>query len=170
MASEEVVSTKAAAKRPVHGKRYSRIGTSDVELEDGGEPVGRPSKVVQRLAGGGVLITFSRLESSQQRTELLITAVGSAAKLADILGVSRSQPTRWRKGDESPSPQKARELVDLDHVMARALMLFPQPVALDWLNSANAYLDGARPIDVLQLRGSTEVIDALDAAMSGAFA
>ena len=111
-----------------------------------------------------------RLSFAAQRTEFLISAVGSGTALADVLGVARSQPTRWRKGQESPSPQTARELVDLDHVMARALMLFPQPVAMDWLTSANSYLDGSRPIDVLRTRGSSEVIDALDATMAGAFA
>jgi uncharacterized protein (DUF2384 family) len=96
-------------------------------------------------------------------------ALGGGARLAEVLGVSRSQPTRWRKGEESPSPATAREMIDLDHVMARALMLFTQPVAIDWLTSANSYLDDARPIDVLRTRGSTEVIDALDALMTGAF-
>lgn len=110
-----------------------------------------------------------RLPLAMERTEFLIDAVGGGSTLADLLGVSRSQPTRWRTGKESPSPQIARELVDLDHVMARASMLFTQPVALDWLNSSNSYLDGARPIDVLKIRGSAEVIAALDAAMAGAF-
>lgn len=110
-----------------------------------------------------------RLPLAMERTEFLIDAVGGGSTLADLLGVSRSQPTRWRTGKESPSPQIARELVDLDHVMARASMLFTQPVALDWLSSANSYLDGARPIDVLKTRGSAEVIASLDAAMAGAF-
>jgi uncharacterized protein (DUF2384 family) len=112
----------------------------------------------------------ARLPFAQERTEFLISAIGSGTALADVLGVARSQPTRWRQGQESPSPETARELIDLDHVMARALMLFPQPVALDWLTSANSYLDDARPIDVLRTRGSAEVIDALDATMAGAFA
>lgn len=106
---------------------------------------------------------------AQERTEFVIAAVGSAANLAKLLDVSRSQPTRWRKGEEVPSPSVARALLDLDYVMARALMLFPQPVALDWLTSSNSFLNGARPIEVLQIRGSTEVIQALDAVMAGAF-
>ena len=112
----------------------------------------------------------ARLSFAQERTEFLISAIGSGTALAEVLGVARSQPTRWRQGQESPSPETARELIDLDHVMARALMLFPQPVAMDWLTSANSYLDEPRPIDVLRTRGSAEVIDALDATMAGAFA
>lgn len=131
--------------------------------------------VAKRLSGAAEAVKppavyGAQLAFAAARTEFLISAVGSGSALADVLGVARSQPTRWRKGQESPSPQMARELVDLDHVMARALMLFPQPVAVDWLTSANSYLDQARPIDVLRTRGSSEVIDALDATMAGAFA
>jgi uncharacterized protein (DUF2384 family) len=53
--------------------------------------------------------------------------------------------------------------------MARATMLWTKDVAIEWLEGSNSHLDGARPIDVLKTRGSSEVIDALDAAQSGAF-
>ncbi len=111
----------------------------------------------------------SRTPLAKERTEFLVKVVGGA-ELARMLGVSRSQPTRWRSGAEQPGPDAARGLVDLDHVMTRALMLWPARVATDWLTSANAYLDGARPIDVLKVRGSAEVIDALDAATAGVYA
>jgi putative toxin-antitoxin system antitoxin component (TIGR02293 family) len=87
-----------------------------------------------------------------------------------MLGVSASQPSRWRRGEERPSFVASRRLLDLDHVLARALLLWEEPVARDWLESPNGYLNGARPIDVLMTRGSGEVTDALDAAQSGAFA
>ncbi|MGH7918513.1 MAG: antitoxin Xre/MbcA/ParS toxin-binding domain-containing protein, partial [Candidatus Dormibacteraceae bacterium] len=105
----------------------------------------------------------------RERADFLVQLIGGA-ELARWLRVSRSQPTRWRTGAEQPSVEAARELVDLDHVMTRALMLWTPRVATDWFTSANAYLDGARPIDVLRIRGSAEVIDALDAVTSGAYA
>ncbi len=105
----------------------------------------------------------------RERVRFLTDTVGGA-ELARWLGVSRSQPTRWRTGEEQPGVETARELVDLDHVLTRALMLWAPRVAIDWLTSANAHLDGARPIDVLRIRGSAEVIEALDAATAGAFA
>lgn len=103
----------------------------------------------------------------RERATFLVDVLGGA-ELARWLGVSRSQPTRWRQGAEEPGPEAARGLVDLDHVMARALMLYPADVAVDWLTSSNGYLDGARPVDVLKLRGSADVIAALDAAEGGA--
>lgn len=104
-----------------------------------------------------------------KRTALAVEALGSATKLAVLLDVNRSQPSRWLSGAEQPSPAKARELIDLDHVLARAVLVWEPDVARDWLTSSNGYLDGARPIDVLRTRGSREVLEALDAAMQGAF-
>jgi putative toxin-antitoxin system antitoxin component (TIGR02293 family) len=91
-------------------------------------------------------------------------------ELAKLLGVTKSQPTRWRQGSERPSPQVARRLVDLEHIWVRALQLWDEDTARVWLQSPNAFLDHARPIDVLELRGASEVLDALDAAYSGAYA
>jgi len=105
-----------------------------------------------------------------QRTSFLIDSVGGVRRLAEILSVSASQPSRWRSGAERPGPVASRRLLDLDHVFARALLLWEEPVARDWLESPNGFLDGARPIDVLRARGASTVIDALDAAQSGAYA
>lgn len=121
---------------------------------------GRPSNRVR--ASGTV-------SGAQQRTELLIQSFGGTTALARVLGVSVSQPSRWRSGAESPGLATGRLVVDLDHVMARATMLWTRDVAIEWLEGSNSHLDGARPIDVLKTRGSSEVIDALDAAQSGAF-
>ena len=151
----------SAAAKPAAANKTAKLPAARVVTR---KPTG------SRVSASQTGTAPARLPFAQERTEFLISAIGSGTALAEVLGVARSQPTRWRQGQESPSPETARELIDLDHVMARALMLFPQPVALDWLTSANSYLDNARPIDVLRTRGSAEVIDALDATMSGAFA
>jgi hypothetical protein len=107
---------------------------------------------------------------AQLRTQFLIESVGGVTRLASMLHVSKSQPSRWGSGAESPGPEAGRLLIDLDHVMARAQLLWAPQVATTWLNSPNAFLDGARPVDVLRTRGSGDVIQALDATMSGAIA
>jgi uncharacterized protein (DUF2384 family) len=69
-----------------------------------------------------------------------------------------------------PSPDVAAKLLDLDHVIALAVQAWHPAVALDWMTTSNGFLEGARPIDVLLQRGSAEVIDALEASLSGAYA
>lgn len=108
-----------------------------------------------------------RLDISQ-RIGRVIDALGSN-QTAAILGVSRSQPSRWRSGHERPSGAHVKAVTDLDYVMARLLQTFPPEVARVWLSSVNAHL-GARPIDVLHLRGPLPVIAAIDAEDAGAYA
>jgi hypothetical protein len=105
-----------------------------------------------------------------ERTQFLIEAVGGVTKLARTLGVSPSQPSRWRAGTEVPSPEIAAKLLDLDHVIALALQAWDPAVVMDWMTSSNGFLSGASPIGVLLARGSAEVIDALKATLSGAYA
>lgn len=107
---------------------------------------------------------------SQERTQFLIETVGGVTKLAKTLGVSASQPSRWKTGEEAPSAEVAAKLLDLDHVMAFAVQTWNPVIVMDWMTTANGFLEGARPIDVLVLRGSSEVIDALKATLSGAYA
>jgi transcriptional regulator with XRE-family HTH domain len=101
-----------------------------------------------------------------ERTNFLIESLGSGAELARLLGVNRSQPAQWRSGKETPGPVTAQRLVDLDYVVAKALLIWPPKAAIDWLEGSNLYLDGARPIDVLRLRGSADVVRALEVAMA----
>lgn len=107
---------------------------------------------------------------SAERAQFLIDTVGGVNKLAKTLGVSPSQPSRWRSGAEVPSPDVAAKLLDLDHVVALAVQTWHPAIVMDWMTTANGFLDGAQPIDVLLQRGSAEVIDALKATLSGAYA
>lgn len=105
-----------------------------------------------------------------ERTQFLIDTVGGVTKLARALGVSPSQPSRWKDGAETPSPEVTEKLLDLDHVVALAVQAWEPEVVMDWMTTANGFLDGAQPMDVLMQRGAAEVIDALKATLSGAYA
>lgn len=107
---------------------------------------------------------------SAERAQFLIDTVGGVNKLAKTLGVSPSQPSRWKSGQEVPSPDIAAKLLDLDHVVALAVQTWRPAIAMEWMTTANGFLEGAQPIDVLLQRGSAEVIDALKATLSGAYA
>lgn len=136
-------------------------------------PVGKTrasARAVRSAASRKQTQALAQLAVPQQRAGFLIQALGSQSRVADLLDVSRSQPGKWSKGEESPSPERARELIDLDHVVARVVSWLGADMTISWLNGSNAFLDGARPIDVLRSQGSSEVVDALDAEMSGAYA
>lgn len=99
-----------------------------------------------------------------------VVAVLGNNLVADILGVARSQPSRWRSGQERMGPENRRRVSDLDHVLDRLLLeLHPEQAGM-WLTGANPHLGGARPIDVLALRGAAPVLVAIDALAVGAFA
>lgn len=105
-----------------------------------------------------------------ERTDFLISSYGGVTKVAEALGVAKSQPSRWKSGQERPSAAVATRLLDLDHVLGRAMLVWAPETAVTWLESVNGFLDGARPIDVLMTKGPADVIAALDATVSGAFA
>lgn len=108
--------------------------------------------------------------SIEARVREVANALGSSANLAALLGISPSQPTRWLQGTERPSPANARAIVDLDHVIARANLLWQPSVVTSWLYGNNAFLEGARPVDVVKLQGATPVIAALDQELAGGYA
>jgi len=103
------------------------------------------------------------------RADQVVRVLGNR-RAAAVLGVSESQPSRWRKAIEVPSSQVAPMLVDLDHIIARLQLIWDEDVIGDWLEGANAFLDGARPIDVLRVNGSGPVLEAIEAEAAGAYA
>lgn len=147
---------KSAPERSARAQAYTASGAVvTMRNPQAAQNVGRP-----RHPG---------VNQAQERTEFLIETLGSGVALAELLGVNRSQPTQWRKGAESPSPEVGRDLLDLDYVVARASMLWATESVVAWLSGPNAFLEGARPIDVLRVRGSGPVIDALDAELAGSY-
>lgn len=157
-------SSAANAPQPRKRTRSSSVAlpTATVRtLPTAAQRAGRPAVVVADSASSAFPadVTVARL----------IDVLGNNA-LARILGVSSSQPTRWRQGKESISPVNRRRLSDLDHVLDRLLLELWPDQAGDWLTSPNAHLGGATPLDVLALRGAGAVLDAIDALAVGAFA
>ncbi|CPV66638.1 antitoxin Xre/MbcA/ParS toxin-binding domain-containing protein [Mycobacteroides abscessus] len=105
---------------------------------------------------------------ARERVKHLVSVFG-ATQLAVLLGVNRSQPTQWLSGAERPGARTAPLLIDLDHIVARARLVWGDRAAINWLNGPNSYLSGARPIDVLQMQGPARVLEALDAEAWGSY-
>lgn len=103
-----------------------------------------------------------------RRAEFVVNILGNQG-VANLLEVNKSQPSRWKSGEESPSPAVARRLVDLDYVLGRLLLVWDKSVAADWLATPNGFLDGATPIEVIESRGTTDVIEAIEAEGAEAY-
>lgn len=99
-----------------------------------------------------------------------LTSVLGNNRVADLLGVSPSQPSRWRTGAEGLAARNQRAVLDLDYVVTRLHQLWVPDVAATWLQSPNAHLGGATPVDVLRQRGAADVVRAIDAEAEGAYA
>ena len=95
---------------------------------------------------------------------------GTKTGLAQYLGVAKTQPGRWIEGAEVPTPSTARLVTDLDYVWDRITTDMGEETAGIWLRSANAFLQGASPLDWLKVHGPSQVIAAFDAAEAGSYA
>jgi len=113
----------------------------------------------------------SRQWHPELRAQFVTEIAGGTRKAADLLAVAPSQPSRWVSGASVPGPVQARMLVDVDHVLAHALLVWADVrVARDWLTTPNAHLDGMRPVEWIRMHGTAEVVEALRAEAAGAFA
>lgn len=95
-----------------------------------------------------------------ERLRWLVDMFGNN-RVAELIGVSRSQPSRWLSGQEGMGPQSRRRVADLDYVLGRLVEVSVPKVAWSWLHGDNALL-GGRPIDVLLLRGPLAILAAVD--------
>jgi hypothetical protein len=127
-------------------------------------PVKRAST---RTAGAARTTRVAADDPLSKQRVLFLANVFSRAQLAEWIGVSPSQTSRWASGEERPGPAAAPALIDLEHVYSRARLVWGGDSARIWMESANAFLEGARPLDVLLTDGAARVLQALDAEMWG---
>ena len=103
-----------------------------------------------------------------KKVEALRVDFRSAAQLADMLGVSRSQVTRWLQG-AGIDPLNAEKVDLLEMVWANLLRLYEREAALAWLFGINPLLDDRRPIDLIRMGRAEELMRAIRAERSDAF-
>ena len=103
------------------------------------------------------------------KVEALRADFRSAARLADLLGVSRSQVTRWLRG-AGIDPLNAEKVDLLELVWANLLRLYERDAALAWLFGLNPLLGDRRPIDLIRAGRTEELMRAVRAERSDAFA
>lgn len=105
------------------------------------------------------------------RLGYVVSVAGSKAKAARLLEVDPAQTTRWAAGTSEPAGNQAARLLDLEYVMAHARLLWATDELVNgWLETPNAHLEHARPIDYMRVNGTAEVVAALRAEIAGAYA
>jgi uncharacterized protein (DUF2384 family) len=107
--------------------------------------------------------------ATARKVEALRADFRSAARLADMLGVSRSQVTRWLRG-AGMDPLNAEKVDLLELVWAAALRLYDREAALAWLFGINPRLGDRRPIDLVRAGRAEELMRAIRAERADSFA
>jgi hypothetical protein len=107
--------------------------------------------------------------ATARKVEALRVDFRSAARLADLLGVSRSQVTRWLKG-AGIDPLYAENVDLLELVWANLLRLYDREAGLAWLFGINPLLGDRRPIDLIRAGRAEELMRAIRAERGDTFA
>ena len=107
--------------------------------------------------------------TTAEKVQALSRDFGSQRRLAELLGVSPAQVTRWRRG-QGIDEVNAQRVDLLELVMAQLLRLYSAEAAERWLIGLNPHLGDRRPIDLVRRGRSRELIDAIAAERAGSFA
>lgn len=95
--------------------------------------------------------------------------LGSQRRVADLLGVSPAQVTRWRKGGGIDLVNAERvDLLEL--VLSSLLRLYPTEAAEQWLLGLNPRLGDRRPIDLVRAGRTQELLGAIADERAGGYA
>jgi small subunit ribosomal protein S16 len=112
-------------------------------------------------------------EAQRQRTavraDFVRRAFASDAAMARALNVDRSRISRWRKGEGTDAGVVER-LVAVDTAIELLTGFLDDRSIPKWLSGTNAHLGDRRPIDVLTQGRLSEVVAAIEAEKSGAYA
>jgi hypothetical protein len=100
---------------------------------------------------------------------LLRSAFPSDAAIAEFAGVDRSRVTRFKQG-KNLEPDTGALLDAVGTVVTQLRGFLDDDVIPDWLRGDNAHLGHRVPLDVLKTGRLSEVIAAIEAEKSGAFA
>jgi uncharacterized protein (DUF2384 family) len=107
--------------------------------------------------------------STAAKVQALSQDFGSQRRLAELLGVSPAQVTRWRRG-QGIDPDNAEKLDVLELVMSSLLRLYEPETAEKWLFGFNPFLRHRRPIDVIRQGRVEELLAAIRQEQAGSFA
>jgi transcriptional regulator with XRE-family HTH domain len=103
------------------------------------------------------------------KVEALTRDFRSQRRLADALGVSPAQVSRWKRG-RGIDGGNAERLDLLELTMSYLLRVYEAETAEKWLYGLNPRLRNRRPIDVIRAGGAHELLAALRQERAGSYA
>src|SRR5919202_6960387 len=106
--------------------------------------------------------------STAEKVQALTVDFKSAARVADMLGVSRSRVTRWLRG-AGIDPLNAEKVDLLELVWSSLLRIYDREAALAWLFGLNPSLGDRRPIDLVRAGRTEELMRAIRAERADSF-
>jgi hypothetical protein len=107
--------------------------------------------------------------TTARKVEALRDDFQSAAKIADLLGVNRSQVTRWLQG-AGIDPLNAEKIDLLELVWSNLLRIYERDAARAWLTGVNPRLGDRRPLDLIRAGRVEELMRAIRAERADSFA
>ena len=106
---------------------------------------------------------------ARQKLTSLVEDMGSQAQVARALDVDRSRVSRWLT-DEEPDRENLLKLEAVEFALSRLQSTYQRTTAMKWLFGFNAHLGNARPIDLLTRGRVSDVLRAIEADETGAYA
>lgn len=100
----------------------------------------------------------------------LIDRFGNQTKVAELLAVDKSAPTRWLTKGDKPGPVNEERIAALRLIALRLANLYAPQTAIKWLEGTNAYLGYRRPVDLIRKGRIAEVLAAIEQTATGAYA
>jgi uncharacterized protein (DUF2384 family) len=107
--------------------------------------------------------------STAEKVHALSADFGSQRRLAELLGVSPAQVTRWLRG-KGIDDRNAERVDLLELVMSNLLRLYEAEAAAAWLIALNPSLGDRRPIDLIRVGRTAELLEAIANERAGGFA
>lgn len=107
--------------------------------------------------------------STADKVQALAVDFGSQRRLAELLGVSPAQVSRWLRG-QGVDERNAEQVDLLELVMSNLLRLYRPDAAASWLVGINPSLGDRRPIDLIRLGRTRELLEAIANERAGGFA
>jgi hypothetical protein len=170
---------KKATARRTTGAKSPRVGREGAATqshrfyEEGSVPYERNTPLWKKWYGREMSEAGAGIPQGEylHRAYYLEARLGfpSDRALADAVGVHRSQVSRWSQG-KLAQRENAWLLRDLGTAVSRLADYLERSTIYKWLFSANPDLDGEQPMELLRQGRLPEVLMAIEAQTSGAFA